>query len=250
MPAPVRTTLIEIVNTVARSVGHPATTDVAASQDEAILRIAFYANIACTELAYMHNWQWLDKEFSIQIAADYVNQPEKGFDLPSDFHAMLDDTHWNRNTQLPMIGPVNPQDWQWLIVRRTKITTRMMWRIRDKKLWIKSPPDPASPQTATFEYLSRNWAFNGATGNPQDAMTENSDYHNYPWQLPILYTRAKFFENEGYDATAAYSDFNRALQYEIGVDKGATALTLVPGQGYPYIDAVKNIPDTGYGVGN
>jgi hypothetical protein len=44
-------------------------------------------------------------------------------------------------------------------------------------------------------------------------------------------------------------DFQKALSYEVGTDKGATALSLVPGSGYPYLNAVKNIPDTGYGAG-
>jgi len=248
MTAPARTTLIDVTNIVARSVGHPATTDVASSQDESILRISYYANIACTELAYMANWQWLTQVASLTIVADYNDQTEKSFDLPDNYHAMVDDTHWDRNTQLPAIGPINSQDWQWLIVRKTKITTRLMWRIRDKKLWIKSPP--TSPEIFTFEYLSKYWAVDGDTESPKDVMQKNNDYHLYPWQLPILYTRAKWFENEGYDATAAYTDFNRALQYEMGVDKGATSLTLVPGQGYPYIDAIKNVPDTGYGMGS
>jgi hypothetical protein len=248
MAAEPRTTLIEIVNAIAQSVGHPKTTDIAGSQDEAILRIAYYTNIACTELAYMHDWQWLDLSFVISLAADFDGQTEKAFDLPADFHAMIDETQWNRNMQLPAIGPINPQDWQWLIVRDTMITTRTMWRIRNKKLWVKSPPSASAPQTLTFEYLSKFWAVAAATGDPADVMVSNADYHNYPWQLPILFGRAKFFENEGYDSTAAYADFYRALAYETGVDKAASSLSLVPGTGYPYLDAFKNVPDTGYGA--
>jgi hypothetical protein len=247
MPASPRTTLLEVVNIIAQSIGHSKAVDVAGSTDEAILRMVYYVNIACTELSYMHNWQWLDKTFEIVLAADFDGQTEKAFDLPADFHAMVDDTQWNRNTQLPAIGPVNSQDWQWLIVRKAMITTRTMWRIRDKKFWVKSPPSASSPQTLTLEYLSRSWAVNGATEAPQDVLTANNDYHRFPWQLPVLFGRAKWFENEGYDSSAAYSDFNRALAYETGVDKAATALTLVPGHGYPYIDAIKNVPDTGYG---
>lgn len=243
------TTLFEAVNKVAQSVGHPPTNDLLGG-DEAILRIAYYINIACTEMAYMTNWQWLSKTGSITLAADYNGQPEKAFDLPADFHAMTDDTLWNRSTQLPGIGPINPQDWQWLIVRNTMITTRTMWRIRNKQLWVKSPPSAASPQTFTFEYLSRFWAVDGELGTPIDYMDTGSDYHLFPWQLPILYGRAKFFENEGYDSTAAYADFHRAFAYEAGTDKAATALPLVPGQGYPYLDAIKNVPDTGYGIGS
>lgn len=247
MPAPAQATLIEIVNIVAQSVGHPKTTDVASSQDEAILRLAYYANTACTELVYMWDWQVLSKTCILPIEADTPNQKEKAFDLPADFKSMTDDTHWDRSTLLPAIGPVNPQDWQWLVVRNTQITTRFLWRLRDGKVWIKSPPPPGAPEDFSFEYKSKYWAVDGVTAEAKESMNQNSDYHIFPWQLVILYTRAKWFENEGFDATAAFNDFNRAFQYETGTDKGATALNLVPGQGYPYLNAIKNIPDTGYG---
>jgi hypothetical protein len=246
MPAAAQTTLLELVNLVARSVGHPITTDVASSQDEAILRLGYYANLAGTQLA-RHPWQWLTKSGSLTIVADSPGQTEKGFDLPSDFQAFVDDTHWDRSTQLPAVGPVNPQDWQWLIVREAQITTRMMWRIRNKQLWIKSPPD--DPKSFSFEYTSKDWAVNGVTDVPKDSMTISTDYHQYPWMLMVLFTRAKWFENEGYDSSGAYSDFKEALQYELGSDKGATALSLVPGTGYPYISVSRNLPDTGYGLG-
>lgn len=247
MPAPTNTTLLEIVNQVAKSVGHPATQDVA-STDEAILRLAYYANVAGTELCYMNlgGWQALQKTATISIFADAPGQTEKGFALPTDYKAMVDETQWDASTQLPAVGPVNPQDWQWMVVRQAMITTRFLWRIRNRQLWIKSPP--VTPQSFTFEYVSKNWAVNGGNDASQDFMAVNGDYHVYPWQLMVLYTRAKWFENEGYDSTGAYLDFKKAYDYEVGSDKGGATLNLVPGTGYPYITATKNIPDTGYGA--
>jgi hypothetical protein len=246
MPAAPRTTLIEIVNLVAKSVGHPSTLDVASALDEAILRIAYYVNLCGTELTYMHNWQFLTKTVDITIQADAPDQTEKGFNLPDDFRAMIDDTHWARGTQLPAVGPVNSQDWQWLVVRKAQITTRIMWRIRNNQIWVKSPP--MDPETLTFEYLSRNWAVDGDSVLPDDIMDKNNDWHLYPWQLLMMFVRAKWFENEGYDSNGAYADFQMAFNYETGVNKGATSLALVPGTGYPYINVLRNIPDTGYGA--
>lgn len=240
-------TLLEVVNLVAQSVGHPSTVEVASSQDEAIKRLAYYANMACTELVYKFDWQALSKTGTIAIEGDTVAQSEKAFDLPDDFKSMTDSTQWDRSTQLPAIGPVNAQDWQWLLVRRTQVTTRFLWRIRNGKLWVKSPPPPGYPQEFSFEYKSKYWAVDGVTGDPLEMMVQNSDYHLYPWQLVVLFTRAKWMENEGFDATGAYNDFNTAFAYETGTDKGATSLSLVPGIGYPYISAIRNLPDTGYG---
>jgi hypothetical protein len=247
MPAPPLTTLLEIVNTVAQSVGHPATTSVANAQDEAILRLGYYANLAGGELLYMNNWEMLSQTAIINIVADTAAQREKAFDLPADFRAMTDDTQWNRATQLPAIGPVNPQDWQWLVVRDSMITTRFLWRIRQGKLWVKSPPPPPNGQDLSFEYLSKNWAVSGADDTPKQVMVQNEDYHIYDPNLMILYTRVKWFMNEGYDATAAQEDFDRAFRWISGTDKGATSLSIVPGVGYPYVNAIRNIPDTGFG---
>jgi len=245
MPAAPRTTLIEVVKYVAKSVGHPTTTDVASSTDEAISRLGFYVNLCGSELGFMFNWQHLMKTANLTIVADTPGQIEKGFALPADFKAMIDDTHWDSTSQMPALGPINPQDWQCLVVRQAMITTRFLWRIRDGKLWIKSPP--TTPSNLTFEYLSKYWAVDGEDGTPIDAMMKNSDYHLYPWQLLVLFTRAKWFENEGYDSTGAYLDFQKAFAYETGTNQGATSLSLVPGVGYPYITVARNLPDTGYG---
>lgn len=244
MPAPSYCTWLEVVNLVARSVGHPVTTDVAASEDEAIQRLGFYANQACVELLTMSDWQSLIKTGTIAIVADSPGQTEKGFDLPTDFDSFVDHTQWNSDNQLPAVGPVSPQDWQWLIVREAQITTRFMWRIRADQLWIKSPP--VASQDFTFEYISKNWAVDEDGTTPKELMTKNGDYHLFAWNLVVLFTRFKWFKGEGYDASSAEKDFNRALE-AYSSDKGASALSLVPGMGDPLISMDRNAPDTGYG---
>lgn len=250
MPAPVipepKAQLINTINMVATSVGHPRTNDPVGTTDEAILRMVYQANAACIDLMTMADWQVLSNTATISIFSDTPGQVEKAFDLPADFFAMVDDSHWNRSTQLPALGPVNSQDWQWLIVRQAKVTIRFMWRLRDGKLWIKSPPD--SPQDLTFEYIQKNWAIDGQNGFGKSYMDKNEDYHLFPWQLVVYFTRAKWLESEGYDAGEAQKDFKRAFDYFTGTDKGATALSLVPGVGFPYLDAIRNLPDTGYGT--
>lgn len=249
MAAPTGATLLEIVNTVARSVGHSQVTTAVASTDEAILRLVYYANLACKELVYMNNWQMLSQTATINVVAAVAGDVQSSFALPADFKCMIDDTHWNKSTQLPAIGPITPQDWQWLIVRSAQITTRFMWRIRDGLLWVKSAPPPGSPQIFTFEYMSKYWAYTQSTVPDSTVfeMTKDADYHIFPVDLVTLYTRVKWFENEGYDPSSAAADFMKAFNWECGTDKGATVLSLVPsGRAYPYISN-GNAPDTGFG---
>ena len=247
MPAPKYTSLLEIVNQVARSVGHPTVTDVVSSQDEAIQRLAYYANLSGSELIYMHPWADLSKTATISIVADTPGQEQKGFDLPTDYKCMMDSTQWDKGNQMPAIGPINEQDWQWLTVRSTTISTRFLWRIRQSQLWVKSPP--TTPASFTFEYRSKYWAISvGSSGEvPSELMEQSADYHVYPWQLMTLFTRWKWFENEGYDSAGPRDAFLRALEFEKANDLAAAPLSLVPGRGYPYITMDRNIPDTGYG---
>jgi hypothetical protein len=120
-----------------------------------------------------------------------------------------------------------------------------MWRLRNKQLWIKSPPATATP--FSFEYVSKNWARDADDNSHKDLMSKDADYHIYPWHLVVLLTRQKWLKNEGYDDTAALNDYNNALAAETGSNTGATALSLVPGVGYPYLNPERNLPDTGYG---
>ncbi len=245
MPAPAYTTYLEAVNLSLQSVGHPTTTDVASSTDEAVLRMGFYVNQACMELLFKNYWDHLIKKGTISVISDAPGQAEKGFDLPSDYAAFVDDTQWNTSTQLPALGPVSPQDWQWLVVRTASVTTRFMWRVRGGQLWIKSPPDTA--QDLIFEYLSKLWGTDEDGVTRIERMSKNGDYHSYPWNLVVLLARLKWLKNEGFDTDAAEKDFNAALEFYTGADGGATVLSLVPNAELPYINAVRNLPPSGYG---
>jgi hypothetical protein len=75
----------------------------------------------------------------------------------------------------------------------------------------------------------------------------DNDYHTYPAYLMLLFTRYKWFENEGYDSTGAKNDFDKAFAWFAGTDSGATVLNLVPGSAFPYLTVGRNLPDTGYG---
>jgi hypothetical protein len=226
-------------------VGHPKPNDVAGSPDEAVLRMGWYANQACNELSTLHDWNDLHKTGEIMISASVPGENSRLFALPEDFETFIDDTQWDRSTQLPAIGPVNPQDWQWLVVREALITTRFMWRLRLNQLEVKSPPETPTP--FVFEYTSKFWA-RAPDSTEKYLMSDNADYHIYPFQLPILLTRQKWLKNEGYDDTQAKKDFEQAMAHETGSNIGATALSLVPGIGYPYITVNRNLPDTGYGA--
>jgi len=203
-------------------------------------------NQAGTDLLGMHDWQSLHRTYSIPIIADFPGQSSKLFPLPEDFLMFYDQTQWNNSQQLPMIGPVLPQDWQRVTVRTADFVTRLLWRVREGQWEIKSPPEVA--QTVSMEYISQGYV------QDQDDATlfknyadKNGDLFLIDEYLIYYLAKAKWLEVKGFDSAAAMRDFQVAFEQRFTQEQGAPVLSLINRTGYRYLD-YWNIPDTNFGV--
>jgi len=61
-------------------------------------------------------------------------------------------------------------------------------------------------------------------------------------------SRAKWLEMKGLDSSAAMRDFQVGFENRKGNERGSPVLSLVRNGLTPYINAYRNLPDTGYGV--
>ena len=83
----------------------------------------------------------------------------------------------------------------------------------------------------------------------KDGITQTNDLPLYDKTLISLYLKVKFLEAKGFDNTKAQDDFNQIFSFVTGRDKGGRVLDAGRGSyGIPYLDAVRNLPDTGYGL--
>lgn len=239
-------TLSDIVRYVSRLVGFPVPVDPAGSTDPAVQQMVAAANVAADDMLNLYDWQRLVKRYEISVVADYPGQLEKSFDLPGDFWQFIDQTQWNKNTQLPAIGPVSPQAWQQIMIRMPKVVLTFLWQIRDQKLWIQSPPD--SPQDFSFMYMSQGWCIDA--DNPElfkNEASKNGDRILFNAYLMKLLTRVKWLEIKGFDSSAAMRDFQVNYENRKGDEQGAQILTMAGRAGLPYLNVLTNAPDTGYG---
>lgn len=240
-------TLATSVRELAAMVGFPKPADPAGSLDPAVQQMVAAVNMAGADMLNLYDWQNLCKMAEIPIVADYPGQKEKAFDLPKDYGTFIDQTQWNKSTQLPAIGPVSPQAWMQLEVRNPKVVLTFLWQVRENQLWIQSPP--SSTQIFSYMYISKGWVIDA--DNPdlyKNKATKNGDTILFDEYLTTLLARAKWQQIKGFDATAAMQDFR--LNYEIrkGKVKGAPVLNLAhSGAGMPYLNMLMNAPDTGYG---
>lgn len=240
-------TLSAIVQNVAALVSYPVPSDPAGDTDPAVQQMVQAVNLAGLDLLAMHDWQELTKAHSISIIADTAGQREKAFALPEDFYEFVDQTQWNSSMQWPAIGPVSAQQWQALLIRQTLPTLSFYWQVRGTQLYILSPP--TSAQTLTFYYQSVAWVTDG--DNPtvyKNRATKNSDTILLDSVLMTQLSRAKWLEMKGLDSSAAMRDFQVGFENRKGNERGSPVLSLVRNGITPYINAYRNLPDTGYGV--
>jgi len=142
---------------------------------------------------------------------------------------------------------VSPQAWMRLDIRNPRVVMSFLWQIRDDKLWIQSPPETA--QRFAFMYISRGWIRDADSLTLYKNMgTKNGDYVLFDEYLVTLLARVKWQQMKGFDSSAAMADFRLNYENRKGRGKGAPVLNMAPRAGFPYIDVMRNVPDTGYGV--
>jgi len=163
--------------------------------------------------------------------------------LPPDFHSITDRTQWDKSKHWEMLGPEDPQQWQWLKSGYISTGPRIRWRILDDHF--QTWPPMNTQEYLGFEYRSKGWA-RSSTGAIKNSMTVDTDTSLFPDRIMVLATKLKFFQIKNFDTTALLQDYNRYLSVAKAEDKGSPNLSFAP-QPSKVLIGYANIPDTGYG---
>jgi predicted GNAT superfamily acetyltransferase len=168
---------------------------------------------------------------------------QTAYDLPADFETITNRTQWDKSKHWEMLGPEDPQQWQWLKSGYISTGPRVRWRILDNQFQIW--PVMNTQEYLGWEYRSKGWA-RSATGVIKNSFTQDTDTTVYDDRVMVLSTKLKYFQVKNFDTTALSQDYQRYLSVAKANDKGAPNLSFAP---YPskVLIGYANIPDTGYG---
>lgn len=180
-----------------------------------------------------------------------VDLDEQIYDLPADFAYMIDQTGWMRDQNVPLAGPLSSQDWQYLKGRNLLSSTiYASFRLWLGKLYIFAQGQLSDEEIA-YEYMAENWVQPSGETNQDNFLnqaTAASDTVLFPDPLPALYLKARYLGAKGMDTSKADAEFSDAFLAWSGMNKSAAKLNMARNYlGYPYLDAWRNLPDTGYG---
>src|SRR5688572_457522 len=98
-----------IVNDAALELGliTSASADVYGETNQNIVQLRALLKSLGQRLVRDFKWSHLTKEHTFDTADGVSN-----YTLPDDFQRIVDGTAWNRTTDLPLVGPLNAQQWQ------------------------------------------------------------------------------------------------------------------------------------------
>jgi hypothetical protein len=137
--------------------GLPVPPSVIGNTDTLVVQALELVNGEGEDLAQRHPWQALQREATlITIAAEDQGAIDA---IAPGFDAAINQTWWNRSNQLPVGGPVSPQDWQHLKAVST-LGAASSFRIRAGRMLII--PVPAAGIQLAFEYRSKHWVTDAA----------------------------------------------------------------------------------------
>lgn len=106
-----------------------------------------------------YEWAELIKQCSITLA-DGV----ESYAIPGDYNRMVDRTSWSTATNWELLGPLTPQEWNWIKEGTiSSVGPRQRFRLKGntgKRLFIDPVPSSGEAgQIIVFEYVSENCIF-------------------------------------------------------------------------------------------
>lgn len=242
------TTAEKILNRAAIEVGLEPTVDPFASEDPSFQQLIALLNAAGEELVISYQWELLTRAHQFTTSSTDSGD----YDLPADFMYMIPQTGWELANQMPLFGPMSAQDWTYLKGRKlVSQTIYASFRLREG-LFSLFPQPPPNGLDINFEYQSRNWVQDTTTMpvTEKDEVTLPSDIVLFDKTLITRYLKVKYLEAKGLDSTAASDDFTQVFSFLTGLDAGVGEI-LNAGRarrGVPYLDSIRNTPDTNFGV--
>lgn len=216
--------------------------DVFASTDVGYLQLISLCNAAGRQLLREAIWAELIREHEI------VTDGSGDYALPSDWGYMIPQTHWNQTDDVPVFGPLSAQAWQYAEGRGLSASS-LYASFRIRTGYVSIYPPSITGKTLQFEYVRNTWCSDDEAGTTwYDRLQDSTTIIRYPPVLFVKYLKKLYLEAKGFDSTKVADDYNMMFDAIMGQDKSAPILNAAGfGKRHPYIDIMRNTPDTNYG---
>jgi hypothetical protein len=168
---------------------------------------------------------------------------------PADLLAPINRTMWDRSRRWELIGPMSPQEDQWMRSGIVATGPRRRFRFVGRgsntfRIW-PPPTSLDSPSVLSFEYTSAHWA-TAADGTPKARFTADADTCIFADDLMLMGVKWLWLQSKGMEYAAFRDDWMRQVE-QSGATDGASPTLNMAGGNWPLLIGPGNVPDTGFG---
>lgn len=191
------------------------------NNEDVAVQIFQAVKTSITDLARNYQWQELQKEYTF---SSVVNQA--GYNLPSDFDRLIDNTFWNASQNWAMIGGLTPESWR--VLKNSLITqaeTVEYYRIRGNQIIIHRTPSVV--ENYVFEYISKN-IVKSASDVEQTGFLADTDITVIDEYLVRLDTTWRWLKNNGRSYAEEKNIAEKAIAERIKANGSRGTITAKP----------------------
>jgi|TARA_R110000824_G_scaffold18476_2_gene73135 hypothetical protein len=217
-------TLLTIIQDATQDLGLAEPTSVVGNNDKKIVQLLQLANREGRNLASRYNWSSLIKQVTFtQVAAQLQGVIQGGIISAGDFESIVNDSMWNRTTQLPVPGPLGSQDWQALQAFPLTGPYRQ-FRIQEGKLFF-DPAGANASDTIAFEYNSKSFCASAA-GAGKSKWSVDTDVGILDEDLMTLGIIWRWLQRKGLDYAEDFNAYETRVANAMARDGGKATLQL------------------------
>ncbi len=202
-------TVLDVVRSAATRMDLEIPSALFVTQDRTWVEVADQVNTCARQILEEYDWERLKK-----IAVINGDGVTEDFNLPSDYDRMTRDARlWDQTSPWWNVGQVTSEAWL-ALEEDSNLSWRALWTIFGGQMHIRSAPQAG--QNIKYFYIT-NALVNGANST---AFTADSDSFVLDERLLKLSLIWNWRKNKGYDYASDLQEYQEALSYAIGKDKG------------------------------
>ena len=212
--------LLTTVQYFCRRTDIPVPSTVYGTTDPQVLQVMALLEEEGNDLASRGSWQGITFEASHTTVAT-ESQGAISTIASNGFRYIKNQTIWDRTNRLPVLGPMDSQEWQTL---KAIVTTGPRFRFRIRGGLLLSNPVPTAGYSWYFEYVSKNWILgvNGTTY--KQYFTLDTDTILLPEELVLMGLRWRWKKEKGFEYAEDMRTYEMQVKDAMGRDGGKSIL--------------------------
>jgi len=219
-------TLLTMMTELTEDFGITTPTQVIGSTDQQIVQLLAIAQREGVQLGHRYNWSIMTREFTFTQAAAALQGTLAAL-IGTDYKSIKNDILWNRTTQLPILGPLAPRDWQAL--QAFPVTGPYpQFRIKEKSIYFSPTPGNAT-DTIAGEYKSSAFC-ESSGGTAQARWAADNDIGLLDEDIMKAGIMWRWKQRKGLDYAQDFDDYERMVADAMTRDSGKRQLRLDAGR--------------------